>query len=438
MRKNLHIALPGAGWLFLAALALIMLVFQLVQQHWLLSDSGEYLLASENLFKHGTLYCGDLDAPFRTDYLSKRPALYPVILGISPSIPFLLIIQNLLFALNLWIAWKLYRMLRPGGNGLPFFSLLAVSFSVFIYPNLVMTEVWLQSLLLGATWSLVMFWLHGKNKHVWWVAALIGISVWLKPVTWPLAMAMLLLLPVLVFVKRKKISLRVLVISALAPACALGLGGMNYARTGSFHMSSITSINLLQYNAYYTLLRAEGEAAADLRVDSIAARANKFERDADRQDFIRREAMKSISQHPGTYAALHLKGMVHFFLDPGRFDLYHFFGWKSEGGKNTGLLARFSSEGYGGIWAYLKSQGLEPLLLLGLSFLGKIATLAGIVLACWKMRRQWMLPALLLAIPAYLALATGPLGASRFAVPVVPILIVIAAAGFGKNDPPNA
>ena len=416
-------------------MALAMLTFQLNSQNWLLSDSNEYLLAAENLYHHGTLYCGDLDAPFRTDYLSKRPPLYPVILGIFSSIPFLLIIQNLLLAFNLWMSWKLYRLLVPDGKGLPFFLLLAISFSVFIYPNLVMTEVWLQSLLLACTWNLSLFWKKNTDRHLLVVAILIGISVWLKPVTWPLAMAMILLLPVLVLIKRKKLGLRLLLISAIAPLLVLSLGSMNYARSGSFHISSITSINLLQYNAYYTLLRAEGEDAADRRVDSIATKANEFTQYAERQRFIRSEALSCIQQYPGTYAALHLKGMSHFFLDPGRFDLYHFFGWKSDGGKNTGLLARFSSEGYAGIWNYLKSQGFLPLLLLGLSFLGKIATLVGILLACWKQQKQWILLVLLLAIPAYLALATGPLGASRFAVPVMPILIVIAALGFSQNRP---
>jgi hypothetical protein len=426
---------PKAGGIVLALIAVSMFCFQLVHQHWLLSDSDEYILASENLFHNGVLYCGDLETPFRTDYLSKRPPLYPLLLGLFSPIPFLLIVQHLLLALNLWLAWRIYQYLNPGRKGLTFFALLALSFSIFIYPNLVMTEVWLQSMLTVAAWLLLQFWEKGNHTTALLLSITIGLSVWLKPVTWPLACALSLGIPLLYFCRNRRFRFhfKPWLIGLVAPAFVLVLGGMNFQRTGFFHISSITSINLLQYNAYYTSMRVEGEAAAERWVDEVVDEAKGFEAYAERQTFIRSEAMTRIGQYPGTYIALHLKGIAHFFLDPGRFDLYHFFGWKSARGKNTGLLAQFSSDGYRGVWTYLRQQGFLSLLLLGLSFLGKITTLIGLCLASWKFRRRWKMLALLLVIPLYLALVTGPLGASRFAVPVIPILVAVGAAGFGKK-----
>ncbi|MFK7970213.1 MAG: hypothetical protein AB8F95_07590 [Bacteroidia bacterium] len=418
-------------WILLSAIAIAAFIFQLNQQNWLLADSKEYIAASENLFQHGSLYSGDLEAPFRTDYLTKRPPLYPIILGVLVSFPFLLFVQYLLFLFNLVLSWRILRLLTVSQNS-AFFILTALSFSVFIYPGLVMTEVWLQSLLIGAAYGLVLFWLKEKSRGIWITALCIALSLWLKPVTYPLALGMIIFLPFLSWVKKRSIPKAV--ITALIPlVSALCLGGINYARTSSFHFSSITSINLLQYNAYYTKVRIDGEAEAERWVDAVAAQANTIQDYPSRQQFIQQKAAAVLKENPGTYASLHAKGMIHFFADPGRFDLYHFFNWDRATGKNTGLLAIFSSEGYGGIWSYMKAQGFWPLFMLGLSFLGKIGLMIGIASALFRHRRNWPIMLLLLAIPFYLALATGPLGASRFAVPVIPLLVVCASLGFNRN-----
>jgi hypothetical protein len=403
--------------------------YQLSEQRYYLEDSKEYVQAAENLRAHGTLYCGEWEKrPHRTDFYSKRPPLYPLLLAGIGWPGSMVLLQNLLSLFNLWLMMRLLLSLGfPRKRllwALPFLLLYPAQ---FIYSNLIMTEVLLQSLLLGMAWSLSHFVSQVRGKYLGIYVALLSLGILLKPVMYVFAFVHPLLMGY--FYLRKYRHKALLPVAFLPLVVVLAYSGWNHSRTGAFHFSSIQSINLLQYNTYYTLLRAEGEAVADSVVDGIAARADRISSYPERQAYIRSASVEQLSQHPGAYLGLHLKGMAHFFIDPGRFDLYSFLGLEKREGKGKGLLYHYSQEGYRGVFNYLKTQPLGLLAWLLLIALAHAVKLLGGLRFAFRRSIPLDQRLLLGMWVLYLAGLTGPLGASRFAVPVFPLLLIMALLG---------
>jgi hypothetical protein len=152
---------------------------------------------------------------------------------------------------------------------------------------------------------------------------------------------------------------------------------------------------------------------------------------------IQAEAVAVLRQHPLTYAAQHALGMATLLLDPGRFDLSSFLGQNA----SVGLLRQLRSGGLRGIGVALGQQPLDLLLALGgvgvanlvrlwlmLRGLGRVSRVgpaSGDWLRLHMPASRWAVVVLL----GYMALLTGPLGATRFLVPVWPLLLGLALRG---------
>jgi hypothetical protein len=137
-----------------------------------------------------------------------------------------------------------------------------------------------------------------------------------------------------------------------------------------------------------------------------------------------------IREHPGEYARLHLAGVLHFFLDPGRFDLYRFLSREDETGR--GLLAEFSRGGYRGLLEHVRVSPPAILALFGVILLFNGIKFVSLLFLATDGRVSLATRAFLLLVVFYLALLTGPIGASRFSVPVHPLLLVAVVLGFER------
>ena len=213
----------------------------------------------------------------------------------------------------------------------------------------------------------------------------------------------------------------------------------NQHRTGYFHFSSITEINLLHYNAAGVVRQMQGPAAEEAWVAQVVRLANAQDSFAARQRLIQQKAERVLLAHPWVYARQHVVGMATFFLDPGRFDVSEFLGLAPLRG--GGLLAQVRANG---LWHAVRQ--LPWALLTGLIIVG-LANLARLLLAVRGFRRlgqeaagteragRWIAVGLLV----YLALLTGPLGAARFLMPVWPMLLGLALMGLrGPTATPAA
>ncbi|UPL49554.1 hypothetical protein [Hymenobacter sublimis] len=433
---------PAWVWAGLLVLHAAALGWQLHHQQPLFPDSGRYVEAARNLQTSGVLYAEPLPAaPLRVQEYSIRPPGYPVLLLLTggtraaTSLPIAtLLLQNVLSLINLGMVlrWLAQRGLSRRQWALVLL-LVSTAPAQVIYANVVMSEVLLQTTIVLLWAALVAFWQPARPTRYFAGAALAAAAALLiKPVFFPAAALMLGLGMVVGWQQRRPV---LTFWGAVPLLVALLWMGRNEARTGYFHFSSIAEINLLRYNTRGVLQATEGPAVAERFVRSTVAASQHLPTFREQQHYIQRASVAALRRHPVAYAAQHLRGVISFFLDPGRFDLVYFLGLPDTAG--MGLLQQLNEHGYRAILGYIPQlpAGLVAGLLLVL-----LANGARLILALrFLLRRNAGSPArwLLVVIIGYVALLTGPLGASRFAVPVLPLLLAAAGAGLqGRANSP--
>ena len=85
MKPDLRSMKPERPYLFYAIILLVHLgyfLFAAIRPPEPLPDTADYLHASNHLYSQGVLYCGDLSEPIREELFTRRPPLYPLMLGI--------------------------------------------------------------------------------------------------------------------------------------------------------------------------------------------------------------------------------------------------------------------------------------------------------------------------------------------------------------------
>ncbi|WP_460502804.1 hypothetical protein [Hymenobacter agri] len=303
---------------------------------------------------------------------------------------------------------------------------LALTFPAqLIYANAVMSEIMLQSVLLGLVGFVLAFCRTGCLRDWLGAAAAVVAALLLKPVCSLLALALGMGGLVLAWQRKRWM----LLVIGWLPLSVAGLYmNWNWQRTGYFHFSSITEINMLHYNAAGVVRQVAGTAAEEAWVAAVLRRANAQRSFASRQQVIQREAGAVLRKYPLVYARQHVLGMGAFFLDPGRFDVSEFLGAAPLAG--GGLLAQARA---GKLW---QAIGQLPWGMLSLLVVVVLANMARLLLAAQGFRKlgsgtrtervgRWLAVGLL----AYLALLTGPLGAARFLMPAWPLLLGLALEG---------
>ena len=426
---------PGWVWLVLVVAHLLAFGWVLKSGRWSFPDSGRYRQAAVNMMQHSQLYAHEWPQiePHgqAIQEFTIRPLGYPaVLLALNSAMgsPWLvLLLQNALSVLGLAVVLKRWAW-RAGPLTRHWFGALALVLTFpaqLIYANAVMSEGILQGVLLGLVGLVLAFCRTGSLRSWLGAAGAVIAALLLKPVCSLLALALGIGGFVLAW-KRKR--WMVLVIGLLPLSVAGLYMSWNWQRTGYFHFSSITEINMLHYNAAGVVRQVAGTASEEIWVASVLRRANAQRSFASRQQLIQREAEAILKKYPLVYARQHVLGMGAFFLDPGRFDVSEFLGSAPLAG--GGLLAQARA---GRLW---QAIGQLPWGMLGLLLVVLLANGARLVLAARGFRElrrgtkvervgRWLAVGLLV----YFALLTGPLGAARFLMPAWPLLLGLALEG---------
>ncbi|MEM9720277.1 MAG: hypothetical protein AAGA10_13545 [Bacteroidota bacterium] len=430
-------------WYFLIILHGIYFSYQLSKGRYVLKDSEEYILAGENLLLEGILYSGEWKGPKRIDFYTKRPPVYPALIGTVKWIggfPFLLLlIQNVLSLVNFLLAWKLMQHLlalqQVKINESPFLPILIPLLILlypaqFMYTNLVMTEILFQFLLTSGIFSLLIA-LHSQQaKYIIGYTLCLCLSIFTKPIMYLAAFPHLLGIGILSWRWRK---LAMVTWAVIPLFLVLGYQLHNQQRTGYYHFSSIQNLSLFQYTTYNLLSQEYGAERATAMNDSVLEVMFTIPSYEGQQKLISSYSIGILQKHLIPYLAMHLKGMANFFLDPGRFDLYHFFGLEEVGGK--GLQRTFSEEGYAGIWQYIATQPIGVLCLLGLILTGNLIRWGIVFWVLFNKRLPLEIRMVIGIFIVYVAGLTGTSGASRFAVPLFPISLgVVGYFWVAKNQ----
>ncbi len=402
-----------------------------LQDPWILTDSREYLQTADNLLQEGTLYTGDLRDPIRMDNYTKRPPIYPLFLIFSGAnqvgYGVTWLIQCVLSFVSIW--WISRLVQRRMKQEIPWgiwMICLVLTPSQWIYPQLIMTEILFQIMLLSLGVAMWRSW--EGDRWAYAIGSLIVVLAFLTKPVWYLFVLPWLGWGLLLTWRHR--SLRY-VAFALVPILMLGgYLSWNKARTGYWHMSSIQNLSLLQYTTTHLLTQVHGPELGVVKADSILSLSLAQPCYREEQLVLQQACAATIQQHPREYAWLHLRGMAHFFLDPGRFDFWEFFRLPA---MESGWLNTFQREGYRGLWA--SAQRL-PIFWVGLLIgvlIVNVTKLAALGWFCWRHRRH-VITWILLLLFGYLSTLTGTSGASRFALPLFPwMLFCVAFLPFGRR-----
>jgi len=410
-------------WILLISIHLLFMGKQLFWNNSILQDSKEYLYAADNLINHQTLYSWNLNHAYNPDWLSKRPILYPLILALFKTVSlgynfvFLLLVylsQNAASLFSFYFCVKILKFLKIIINWkhASFFALF--SLSQYIYCNTIMSETFLQLCLCALVYIQICKPLNYKWSLLSAVILIFGLA--LKPVFMPFAFAY----PIICSLRHlPKFDYKYILPSLLPVAFIVFTISWNQSRTGYRQYSSISTINLLHYNTYTMLMYKYGEHRADSMVDEIHFKGNLLGSYSAKQEYINNSCKTLIKDNLETYSFLHLRGMLFCVLDPGRFDLSQFFGLSHgknllyETNKDNALMRVFNSilNPLGIILIVLFIFNLfKILLLIKFLFNKKIALIIRLALLCF---------------PIYIVFLTGPIGASRFLMPVIPLLFTM-------------
>ena len=387
-----------------------------------ISDSADYLHQAEHLAAGRFWYAGAADAPEDARLYSRRPPGYAAVLvalrTVSADARWIALVQSLLGVATWVLLWRV--LMRAGGppHGAPLVLGLALAPAILIYAQFVMSDVLFAFVLVAAVERYVAFVRGGPLRDLALYNGLLALALLVKPVVLYLWLFNVPLTAYALWHRGARGGrLWPTALALLLPLTALGLGLAHRAQTGVFEVSSIQTENLLHQNAGRLLTRLgddETMAAIDARADALPTYP-------ERARYQAAEARRILLAHPLAYAGLHLQGVVHFFLDPGRFDLQVFLDQPSAG---SGLMARYSAEGWRGVLRGL--VGLPPLqtAVLALLFVWNAAVLAAF--GWWLLRADVPLPIrlALFVLVGYVALVTGPVGAARYRLAIYPLMLL--------------
>jgi len=427
--------------LLFSAILLIHLLFltlRLIRPPETLSDTVEYMDAASNIYEQGILYCGDLSDPIREELYTRRPPVYPLLLGLAvvtgSSVP-VFILQILFSLFSILLITRIFQPVPQTRN--KFYLLLLILMlatpAQFIYAGRVMAEIPFQLVLVLLAWCVYRYFSPesngnkpaGNNNHVWLFYLLLSAGMAMKPVLFPFVIPAALF-AFFAFVRTKKI---VWIAALLIPVLWITAYGLrNVKQTGTMQYSSIQTANLVNYNLRYFIMAGEGGQKAAETVDTLYSRCGNEPGYAEKNRCLTRGVREIVAKEPIRYAIFHLKGSVRYFIDPGRFDLVTFF--KLSPPDTAGILRVINEEGIPGIARFLKSQGWGWMILLGLLTLFKLFKLSGLLLYLIRGHQEIPFRIFLALLIGYLALVTGPLGTSRFLLPVELLIIGASLKGW--------
>jgi hypothetical protein len=288
-----------------------------------------------------------------------------------------------------------------------------------------MAELLFQLLLVLMTWSVYRYFKYKDSKYIWLFNLFLTLGMATKPVLFPFTFFILLISPFL-FVRTRN---RVFLWALCLPILWISFYSVrNNYQTDSSQYSSIQTANMVNYNMRYFLMEQEGSDAAAAEVDRLYAACDRSMGYMEKNRCLHQGVKEKILERPLKYGVFHLKGCLRYFIDPGRFDLVTFFNW--EQADSGGFLQKLNQEGLRGAFKFLKQQGLGMMALLALIALFKLFKISGFIL--YLVRDKELLPfkIFLALLVGYLAFVTGPLGASRFLLPVELLLIGAAVQGW--------
>ncbi len=397
------------------------------------ADSAEYLLCAQNAANGQGFNTNIEGEPFSEETVSKRPFGYPaIILAMGQSKIALMGLQTL-FSLGTICLCLFFVRRFTGSNASINFLLAGFIFtpSQVIYATSIMSEIPFQFFLTAGILSAILFFKENRIRWILLSALAFSIGFTIKPVLYPAAI--LFSIVAFLFVTRKRL-FRIIPIAILPALCVLSMACWNYSRTQVFEISSIQTTNMLAVNMKLVLYQADGQERGEFVIDSLEREADKITNYKERQQFRSRHSRQIFLEHPIIATYQFAKGIILFFLDPGRFDCITYAGIENRQGFMNALAAQDS----GIIKRILQSMPLWLWLVLICVLLFNVIKITFYTKFLIQDKENLPTRILLSCGIACIALASGPLGFSRYALPVVPLILIGGSLAFACKKPSNS
>lgn len=412
---------------FLVIIHLFFFITKIFIGDFFLQDSYDYCYLAENIKNYFTFYCDNLNEPIALENFTKRPPIYGLFILLfsffTKSKIIVLAVQNIISILSILLTINIFSKYFNSNTHKIFLILIATSISQFIYANYLMSEILLQFLIIILCYT---FQNTISKKSLLWLFyfQLIIILLFLtKPVFY------LFVIPNIFICLWLSKYVSKAFFFCLIPIIALVMYmSWNKQRTGHFEFSSIQNLALKNYNLLYFQTNKYNEDYAYKINDEINRNVEQLDSYKEKQQAIKSLSMHYIKKDLLSYSWFHLKGSFRMFIDPGRFDLYNFFNFNEK--NEVGFLAHINSNGIIGAFNYFKKQPLIIILILPIILLFNLLKLYGFS-RFWITNYKTTPSVLWFAffIIIYITLLTGPLAASRFLVPLLPLYCMFAAEG---------
>jgi len=368
----------------------------------LMVDSAEYTAAAKNLLESGVIYAGDLKEGANPLLYSRRPPGYPVLIllaGINDAMVVLL--QVALVMIGGWFVWQIAGFLFPQSR---YRFLLVLLYFLYpaeiIYSQMIMSEILFQFLLLFSFWALTRFL---RDQGAAWILAMnigLGLAVLTKPIL------VYFWIPNLLYhawIYARTRRLVVLIAGGLPLLVVSAWSGRNAVMTGYFHFSSIQASQMRVLTGSDPISAVDESEMEEHNLRAFQVYLERF-----------------IFRWPRTLEKI-LIDPLFLFLDPGRFDIFEFLNmphdvrsWKLVFGGDSGRKEFFN-----------RIPLLILIYLLVVGFLN-VLILAGFLYFVFTESQsfEWKIFFLLVISYVLAAVIFGAVGASRYRLPLEPLLIL--------------
>ncbi|KAF0109269.1 MAG: hypothetical protein FD146_313 [Anaerolineaceae bacterium] len=394
------------------------------------TDSGSYLQPAQML----------LDDGYYSYPSGMRMPMYPVFIAVvqavfGENLIWIIVWQVLLGLGTVYITYRtgILLGLTPASSALGA-VILSLSLESLISPYFVLTDTFFTFLLLSATYALMRFIRSGRLVWLVTTSLLTGLVTLCRPIAMAFGLVSLVIL--LAFNRNapflKRVGHTVIYVVLLA---ALFLFPWTYRNAQVVGIPAITT----ESDLYWLWSAATVEAdlqhisvdQAKVELDAVVEQTL-AERGLAATEFnlyhVRGEISKEIIfANPGRFIYLTLRYDLRSFL-PGMGYTVKYLGLSQGSTEGVEVLQAAGIEGI--VSNYFGGQALSSLIflpflvLLAAAYLGAVIGAAGLL-----KKRDWLALAVLLLPIAYLLLITGYSANSRYRVPVMPFLALLAGAG---------
>ncbi len=396
-----------------------------------LVDSAEYVDAVHYWFQYETL---ELD-PFSGSWMgvTRRTPGYPFLLYILGS--------NGVLLVQIIAAWVspvfIHAALR---NSLQFklgpalFWAFWISWPLqFYYTALPMPEIIVQCLFSIWIWT----WANNRISFSYLIVALMILFkpvfiVLLLPQLWALGKDMATKIRKSGISRALKIDLNfrfyARTLCHLAPIFTiLALVTINNQRWNTPQISSVSTTNFYEYNRAMTLEKVYGKTYTDSVYTQESKWLNAMSNfDPKKGDWMSARTAETLKAHGGTYVFLHVKGMLQMFVDPGRYDAMVFLKWPVYSGFLGIRDSQQPTKRPLYEWVYMVIFALIN----GV----KVALIATALIYLIVLKKPIDLTTQLAFLAIILvALATGPVGTARYALPLYPLMVWVGVKNFPRK-----